>query len=165
MFQFILNTCDEDLKLWVGNIFFKVQTDDAVVFKMFSAKIAQCTRASVLLASTSLHSITLKDQNNDVEKLVNEMECKIKLLSWGGEESNSGFSDAFHMFSKAPNHELRSLVQQYSRLHGEGTVHRHYWLPSALVTKHKYLVSEGEQKESKDESQFVVMLQKIQKEN
>ena len=81
MHNYVLNACDEDLQLWIGNNISKIQSDGPVLFKMLSTKIIQCTRASIRLALTSLHTMTLKDHNNNVEKLANKMEGKIKLLS------------------------------------------------------------------------------------
>lgn len=54
--------------------------------------------------------MTLKNHNNNVEKLVNEIEGKIKLLSCGSEDPNSIFADIFRIFFKASNEEFCSLV-------------------------------------------------------
>ena len=69
-----LNVCDEDLQLWIDNILSKIQSDGAVSFKMLSVKIAQCTRIAIRLACASLYAMTLKDYNDNIEKLANEME-------------------------------------------------------------------------------------------
>jgi len=165
MFTYILNSCDEELQIWIGNNMDKVRDCGLTLFKMLSTKIVQCTRASIRLARTSLHTITLKEYNNNVEKLVNDMESKIKTLSVGGEQPNSIFADIFRIFSKANNAEFRSLVLQYSRLYDEGTEYEYDWLLNIFVTKYKQLVSEGEWKEEDNESKFVTMIQQIQKEN
>ena len=68
------------------------------------------------LSRTTLHTMTLKEHNNNVEKLVESMESKIKILSCGGEEPSSVFADAFRIFSKTSNDEFKSLAHQYSRL-------------------------------------------------
>ena len=88
----------------------KVRDCGLTLFKMLSNKIAQCTRASIQLAHTSLHIITLKDYNYNVEKLINDIESKIKILSVGGEQPHSIFADIFCIFSKADNAEFCSLV-------------------------------------------------------
>ena len=153
------------MQLWVGNNMNKISNTGSVLFKMLSTKIVQCTKATVRLARTSLHTITLKDYNYNVETLVNEMESKIKLLSCGGEEPHSVFADIFRIFSKAKNEEFRSLVQQYSRLYDEGTPYEYDWLLNTFVTKYKQLINEGEWKDGKDETNMVAMLQQIQYEN
>jgi len=165
MYTYILNSCDEDLQLWIGNNFSKIKEDGIILFKMLSHKIIQCTKASIRYARTSLHTMTLKDYNNNVEKVVSEMEHKIKILSCGGEEPSSVFADIFRIFSKSNNEEFRSLVQQYSRLYDEGNTYEYDWLLNTLVTKYKQLVMEGEWKEEKETPDFVAMLNKVQQEN
>ena len=54
--------------------------------------------------------MTLKEYNNNVEKLMNDIESKIKILSVDGEQSYSIFANIFHVFSKADNAEFCSLV-------------------------------------------------------
>ena len=110
MCEQVLNTCDEDSQLWISNNMNKIKSAGTIIFKMLSTKIVQYTRATVPLACTSLHTMTLKDYNNNTETLVNKMESKIKLLSCGGEEPHSVFVNVFCMFSKAPNDEFYSLV-------------------------------------------------------
>ena len=88
--------------------------------------------------------MTLKNYNNNVEKLVNDIESKIKILSVGGEQPHSIFADIFRIFLKADNVEFRSLVHQYSRLYDEGTEYEADWLLNVLVTKYKQIISEGE---------------------
>ena len=51
-----------------------------------------------------------ENYNNNVEKLVSNMENKIKILPVGGEQSNSIFADIFCIFSKAGNAKFHSLV-------------------------------------------------------
>ena len=103
----------------------EIKSAGSVLLKMLSTKIVQRAKATVRLARESLRAATLKDYNYDVETLVNEMESKIKSLSCGGEEPHSVFADIFRVFSKAKNDEFRSLVQQHSRLHDEGTQCEH----------------------------------------
>ena len=62
----------------------KIKSTSSILFKMLLTKIVQCIKATVHLARTSFHTITLKDYNYNVETLVNEMKSKIKLLSYGG---------------------------------------------------------------------------------
>jgi len=107
---YILNVCDEDLQLWIRNNISKIQSDGPVLFKILSTKIIQYTRAFIYLTRASLHTMTLKNHNNNVEKLVNEIEGKIKLLSCGSEDPNSIFADIFRIFFKASNEEFCSLV-------------------------------------------------------
>ena len=163
IFTYILNSCDEELQIWIGNNMDKVRDCGLTLFKMLSTKIVQCAQASIRLARTSLHTMTLKDYNNNAEKLVNEMESKIQVLSVGSEQPHSVFADVFRIFSKANNAEFRSLVLQYSRLYDEGTEYDADWLLNIFVSKCKQLVSEGEWKCEDKESTFVSMLQQIQK--
>ena len=165
IFNYILNSCDEELQVWIGNNLNKINDCGLTLFKMLSSKIVQCTRASIRLARTSLHTITLKNYNNNVEKLVNDMENKIKILSVGGEQPNSIFADIFRIFSKADNAEFRSMVHQYSRLYDEGVEYESDWMLNVFVTKYKQLVLEGDWKDEDKESTFVAMLQQVQKEN
>ena len=88
--------------------------------------------------------MTLKEYNNNVEKLVESMESKIKILSCGGEQPSSVFADIFHIFRKTTNDELKSLVLQYSRLYDKGEEFEYDFLLHTFVTKYKQLVTEGE---------------------
>ena len=135
MSNYILNSCDEELQVWIRNNMDKVRDCGSTLFKMLSTKIAQCDRSSIRLARTTLHTITLKDYNNNVEKLVNDMESKIKILSVGGEQPLSAFADIFRIFAKADNQEFHSLVHQCSRLHDEGTEYEADWLLNKFVAK------------------------------
>ena len=153
------------LQLWIGNLCDKIKEDGTVLLKLLSHKIIQCAKASMRLARTSSHAMTLSDYNDNVEKLVEEMESKIKLLSCGGEEPSSMFADIFRIFGKTSNDELRSLVHQYSRLHDEGTEYEHDFLLQTFLAKCKQLVSEGEWKSGKDEVNIVALLQQVQNEN
>ena len=121
IFNYILNSCNEKLQVWIGNNLNKLSNCGLTLFKILSTKIVQCTRASIRLTRTSLHTITLKNYNNNIEKLTSDMENKIKILSVGGEQPNSIFVDIFYIFSKADNTEFCSLVHQYSRLYDEST--------------------------------------------
>ena len=165
MFAWILNTCDEELQLWIGNSYDKIQEDGTVVLKLLSHKIVQCAKASMRLARTTLHAMTLNEHNNNVEKLVEAMESKIKLLSCGGEEPSSIFADIFRIFGETTNDDLKSLVSQCSRLCDEGQHYECEFLLQTFVTKHKQLVAEGEWKDAKDEVNIVALLQQVQKEN
>ena len=165
MFTWMLNACDEVSQLWIGNLCDKIKEDGTALLKLLSHKIIQCAKASMRLACTSLHAMTLSDYNDNVEKLVEEMESKIKLLSCGGEEPSSMFADIFRIFGKTSNDELRSLVHQYSRLCDEGTEYECDFLLQTFLTKHKQLVSEGEWKSGKDEVNIVALLQQVQNEN
>ena len=88
--------------------------------------------------------MTLKQYNNNIKKLVEDMETKIKLLSCGGEQPSSVFADIFHIFEKITNDELKSLVLQYSRLYDKGEEFDYDFLLQTFVTKYKQLVTEGE---------------------
>ena len=67
---------------------------------MFSAKIVSCTRASIHLTRTSMYTIILKDYNNSIEILANNIENKIKILSISSKQPNSIFADIFRIFPK-----------------------------------------------------------------
>ena len=75
-------------------------------FKMLSTKIVQCARASICLAYETLHTMMLKDYNNNVEKLANDIKSKIKILSVSREQPHSVFADIFRIFFKANNAEF-----------------------------------------------------------
>ena len=72
------------------------------------------------LAHTTLYTMTLSEYNNHVEKLVQVMELKIKLLSCKGEEPSLIFANIFRIFRKITNNKLKSLVYQYSKLYDKG---------------------------------------------
>ena len=95
------------------------------------------------LARSSLYAMTLANYNNNAEKLVEEIEAKIKLLSCGGKELSSTFADVFRTFSKTSNDELKSLVHQCLRLYDKGAQHKCNFLLQTFLTKHKQLVAEG----------------------
>ena len=81
--------------------------------------------------------MTLKDCNNNMEKIANDIESKIKILSVGGEQPYSIFADIFCIVSKADNTEFHSLVYQYSHLCDEGIECEANWLLNVLVAKYK----------------------------
>ena len=96
----MLNSCDEELQIWIGNGYDKMKEDGNVLIKMFSHKIFQCTKASMHLARTSLHAMTLKEHNDNVEKLVEAMESKIKFLSCGGKNQAQSSLMFFELLAK-----------------------------------------------------------------
>ena len=94
--------------------------DGIIVFKMLALKMMQDSKRVILLDRTFLHVVTLSDFNNNVNKICEYIQHKIKIMHCGGEDPSSNLLDIFRIFKCHKNEEFLSLVQNLARLYDKG---------------------------------------------
>ena len=78
-----------------------MKEDRIILVKILLHKKIHYTKVLIRFTYASLHVTILKDYNNNTEKVVTNIEYKIKILSCGREESSSVFSDIYSIFLKS----------------------------------------------------------------